>query len=92
MFECYQDEKQKELDTVQKQLDEENARTELQLSVLNENLGTVRGDLVTAQQQVTELTKLSDELKGEKLGKRILKKAVLPFQTLQIEVCNCHTV
>ena len=38
-----------------------------QMSVLNENLGTVR-DLVTAQQQVTELTKLSDDLKGEKLG------------------------
>ena len=44
------------------------ARTELQMSVLNENLGTVRGDLVTAQQQVTELTKLSDDLKGEKLS------------------------
>lgn len=61
------DEKQKELETVQKQLDEESARTELQLSVLNENLGTVRGDLVAAQQQVSELTKLADELKGEKL-------------------------
>jgi hypothetical protein len=42
----------------------------MQLSVLNENLGTVRVDLVTAQQQVTELTKLTDELKGEKLGKK----------------------
>ena len=63
----HQDEKQKELETIQKQLDEESARTELQLSVLNENLGTVRGDLVAAQQQVTELSKLADELKGEKL-------------------------
>ena len=45
-----------------------SARTELQMSVLNENLGTVRGYLVTAQQQVTELTKLSDDLKGEKLS------------------------
>ena len=63
----HQDEKQKELETIQKQLDEESARTELQLSVLNENLGTVRGDLVAAQQQVTELTKMADELKGEKL-------------------------
>lgn len=53
---------------VQRQLDEETARTELQLSVLNENLGTVRTDLVAAQTQLTELTKLSDDLKGEKLG------------------------
>ena len=27
-----------------------SVRTELQMSVLNENLGTVRGDLVTAPQ------------------------------------------
>ena len=39
-----------------------------QMSVLKEDLGTVRGDLVTAQQQVTELTKLSDDLQGEKLS------------------------
>lgn len=62
------DTKQKACDELQRELDEENARTEMQMSVLNENLGTVRADLVTAQQQVTELTKLSDELKGEKLG------------------------
>ena len=54
--------------TLQRELDEENARTEMQMSVLNENLGTVRGDLVTTQAQLTDLTKLSDELKGEKLG------------------------
>lgn len=40
----------------------------MQMSVLNENLGTVRGDLVTAQTQVADLSKLTDELKGEKLG------------------------
>ncbi|XP_060565596.1 early endosome antigen 1-like [Ruditapes philippinarum] len=61
------DDREKKCGELERQLEEENARTEMQLSVLNENLGTVRVDLVTAQQQVSELTKLTDELKGEKL-------------------------
>jgi len=50
-------------------LDEEKARFELQTTVLNENLTTIRGDLVTAQQKVEDLSKITDDLKGEKLGK-----------------------
>lgn len=50
-------------------MDEEQAKFELQTTVLNENLTTIRGDMVTAQQQVEELSKSNDELRGEKLGK-----------------------
>jgi hypothetical protein len=45
------------------------AKYELQTTVLNENLTTIRGDLVTTQNQVEDLSKSNDELRGEKLGR-----------------------
>ena len=55
-------------DSLQRQIDEEKAKNDLQITVLNENLTTIRGDLVTTQKSLEEATKLNDELRGEKLG------------------------
>jgi hypothetical protein len=53
----------------QKQADEERAKFEVQMSVLNENLTTIRGDLVSTQTALEEASKLNDQLRGDKLGK-----------------------
>jgi hypothetical protein len=42
----------------------------MQQAVLSENLTTVRGDLATTQQQLEDLTRTNEELKGEKLGEQ----------------------
>lgn len=56
------------MEILQRERDEEATRSEMQLSVLSENLTTVRGDLTSATQKVEELNRINDELKGEKLG------------------------
>lgn len=56
------------MEILQRERDEEATRSEMQLSVLSENLTTVRGDLTSATQKVEELNRVNDELKGEKLG------------------------
>ncbi|ESO84310.1 hypothetical protein LOTGIDRAFT_132243, partial [Lottia gigantea] len=58
---------EKKMKEREKQYEEDNVRTEMQLSVLNENLTTIRGDLTVTQQQLDDANKLNDELKGEKL-------------------------
>lgn len=40
----------------------------MQSSLLSENLTTVRSDLTIAEGRVDELTRLNDQLQGEKLG------------------------
>ena len=72
----------------------------MQLAVLNENLGTVRADLVTTTTQLAEFTRLADELKGEKLGRLDLLTSALsykhnrslvtlpPKETSQIFLCH----
>lgn len=56
------------MEILQRERDEEATRSEMQLSVLSENLTTVRGDLTSATQKVEELNRVNDEFKGEKLG------------------------
>lgn len=56
------------MENIQRQADEDKAKFEVQMSVLNENLTTVRGDLVSNQTALEEATKLNDILMGEKLG------------------------
>lgn len=65
---CFQAEVEKSNSELQRGLDEEQAKFELQTTVLNENLTTIRGDLVTTQKQLEEVSKSNDELRGEKLG------------------------
>ena len=53
---------------MKREKDEEATRFEMQQSVLSENLTTVRGDLTATTQKVEDLTRINEELKGEKLG------------------------
>ena len=69
MFDFFQSEVENSKSDIQRELDEEQAKYELQTTVLNENLTTIRGDLVTTQKQVEDLSKFNDELRGEKLGR-----------------------
>lgn len=57
-----------ELENLKRQTDEEKAKFEVELSVLNENLTTIRGDLVSNLAALEEANKLNDQLMGEKLG------------------------
>ena len=54
----------------------------MQLSVLNENLGTTRSDLLTTQQQNTEITKQLDDLSGDKLGEFLFCISLFKFWTI----------
>lgn len=63
-----QAEEQKNRERVEREKDEEVTRFEMQQSVLSENLTTVRGDLTATTQKVEDLTRVNEELKGEKLG------------------------
>ena len=63
-----QAEEQKNRERVKREKDEEATRFEMQQSVLSENLTTVRGDLTATTQKVEDLTRINEELKGEKLG------------------------
>ena len=63
-----QAEEQKNRERVEREKDEEATRYEMQQSVLSENLTTVRGDLTATTQKVEDLTRINEELKGEKLG------------------------
>ncbi len=53
---------------MEKQKDESEARNELQMTALNENLTTIRADMNTHQTRLLEVEKSNDELRGEKLG------------------------
>lgn len=57
-----------ELENLKSQTDEEKAKFEVELSVLNENLTTIRGDLVSNLAALEEANKLNDQLMGGKLG------------------------
>lgn len=57
-----------ELENLKRRTDEEKAKFEVELSVLNENLTTIRGDLVSNLAALEEANKLNDQLMGEKLG------------------------
>lgn len=52
---------------LEKKCDENETRYEMQASVLNENLTTVRGDLIVCQQSLEDRTTANDELLGQKL-------------------------
>uniref|UniRef100_A0A2C9K1A3 FYVE-type domain-containing protein n=1 Tax=Biomphalaria glabrata TaxID=6526 RepID=A0A2C9K1A3_BIOGL len=54
-------------EALQKDKDEAEARFEMQSSLLSENLTTIRADFTVAESKVDELTKLNDQLRGEKL-------------------------
>ena len=51
--------------------DEAAARSEMQLTALNENLGTLRADYTATQNKTQEVQKLMDELQGQKLGQEV---------------------
>lgn len=53
---------------MKRQTDEEKAKFEVEMSVLNENLTTIRGDLVSNLAALEEANKLNDQLMGGKLG------------------------
>ena len=55
--------------TLQKEKDEQEAKYNLQLTTLNENLGTLRIDYSAAQTKLEELERTVQDLRGEKLGK-----------------------
>lgn len=57
---------------MKRQTDEEKAKFEVEMSVLNENLTTIRGDLVSNLAAMEEANKLNDQLLGEKLGDYLL--------------------
>ncbi len=57
-------------ESVQKEKEEMQGRYDLQLTALNENLSTLRQDMNTSATRAAELQKATDELRGEKLGKR----------------------
>ncbi len=57
---------------MEKQKDESEARYELQLTALNENLTTIRADMNTHQTRLLEVEKSNDELRGEKLGQCLI--------------------
>lgn len=57
---------------MKRQTDEEKAKFEVEMSVLNENLTTIRGDLVSNLAAMEEANKLNDQLMGEKLGDYLL--------------------
>ena len=54
---------------LQQEKDENEARSEMQLSALNENLTTLRGDLTALQVKLQDTEKENDELQGKRLGK-----------------------
>lgn len=58
---------------IEREKDEDAARNEMQLSILSENLTTVRSDLSSATQKLEEVTRINEELKGEKLGKYVFE-------------------
>ena len=53
---------------LQRLKEEGEARYELQITALNENLTTLRLDMNTNATRMGELDKATDELRGEKLG------------------------
>ena len=53
---------------LQRLKEEGEARYELQITALNENLTTLRLDMNTNATRMSELDKAADELRGEKLG------------------------
>lgn len=57
---------------MKRQTDEEKEKFEVEMSVLNENLTTIRGDLVSNLAAMEEANKLNDQLLGEKLGDYLL--------------------
>lgn len=57
---------------MKRQTDEEKAKFEVEMSVLNENLTTIRGDLVSNLAAMEEANKLNDQLLGGKLGDYLL--------------------
>ena len=61
--------------------DKEKSEThfEMQLAALNENLSTIRLDMATAQNRLTETERINEELRGEKLGESIMKMKIKPF-------------
>lgn len=59
-------------ETLQREKEEADARSEMQCSLLSENLTTVRTDLTVAEGRVEELTRVNDQLHGEKLGTSFL--------------------
>ena len=59
---------EKEKADLERVKEENEARYEMQQSILNENLTAVRGDLTVASQKVDDLSRINDELRGEKLG------------------------
>ena len=54
---------------LQQEKDENEARSEMQLSALNENLTTLRGDLTALQVKLQDTEKENDELQGKRLGR-----------------------
>ena len=74
---------------VEKQKEENEARTELQLTALNENLTTLRSDLVHSQSRLPELEKKCDELRGEKLGESFCSIFVCLHVHLYMCTCMC---
>lgn len=65
---CFQGEESEHKRKIEQEKEEIQARSEMQLGVLNENLTTLRADLLSAQNKSDELEKTNNEIRGEKLG------------------------
>lgn len=63
-----QSSEQKAKEELQQKSEESEARYEMQLTALNENLTTIRADHSSTQYQLEQLSKTRDDLMGEKLG------------------------
>ncbi len=58
---------------LQKEKDDNEARYQIQLTALNENLSTLRTDYSTSQTRLNDMEKVQDDVRGEKLGEGVFK-------------------